>query len=141
MTFIYLCIFCSFLCGIHRESYKKCINWLYSILWWLNLFSSIRLLLRVTSHWNPAVVNVWKAAFFKYFLPLSTLEGLPEGVSEVQTPSFQLFWVVGSHVRKFSEDVKVRGVSWWTKRENTTGNDDENHSPRPKALWRVKTSF
>lgn len=38
---------------------------------------------------------------------------LPEGVAEVHTPSFQLFWVMGCHVGKFSKDVKVRGVSWW----------------------------
>lgn len=71
----------------------------------------IRFLLWIT------VTNIWKvaAALFKYmmlFLPRRL--GLPEGVSKVHAPSFQLLWVVGGHVGKFSEDVKVRGVSWWT---------------------------
>lgn len=37
--------------------------------------------------------------------------GLPEGVSEVHTPPFQLFGVVRRHVGKLPEDVEVRGVS------------------------------
>lgn len=50
---------------------------------------------------------------FKYvfLLPLQMLVGLPEGVSEMHTPSLQLLWVVGCHVGKFSEDVEVCGVS------------------------------
>lgn len=44
---------------------------------------------------------------------------LPEGVSEVHTPSLQLLWVVGRHVGELSEDVEVRGVSWWRKKKNT----------------------
>lgn len=39
------------------------------------------------------------------------LGGLPEGVSEVNTPSFELLWVVGGHVGELSEDVEVCGVS------------------------------
>lgn len=37
--------------------------------------------------------------------------GLPERVSEMYTPSFQLLRVVGCHVGKFSEDVEVCSVS------------------------------
>lgn len=48
-------------------------------------------------------------------VPLWTQGGLPEGVSEVNTPSLQLLRVVGRHVGEFSEDVEVRGVSWWSK--------------------------
>lgn len=44
------------------------------------------------------------------FVPLQA--ELPEGVSEVHTPSLQLLWVVGRHVGELSEDVEVRGVSW-----------------------------
>lgn len=44
-------------------------------------------------------------------VPLWTPGGLPEGVSEVNTPSLQLLRVVGRHVGEFSEDVEVRGVS------------------------------
>lgn len=61
---------------------------------------------------------IWKvaAALFKYvtvFLP----GGLPEGVPEVHTPSFQLLRVVGRHVGKLPEDVKVCGVSWWRRKQ------------------------
>lgn len=40
---------------------------------------------------------------------------LPEGVSEVDAPPFQLLRVVRSHVGKLSEDIEVRGVSWGSK--------------------------
>lgn len=40
------------------------------------------------------------------------LGGLPEGVSEMDTPSLELLRVVGGHVGEFSEDVEVCGVSW-----------------------------
>lgn len=49
------------------------------------------------------------------FVPLQAAGSwaeLPEGVSEVHTPSLQLLWVVGRHVGELSEDVEVRGVSW-----------------------------
>lgn len=36
---------------------------------------------------------------------------LPEGVSEVHTPPFQLLGVVRRHVGELPEDVQVRGVS------------------------------
>lgn len=45
--------------------------------------------------------------------------GLPEGVSEVHTPPFQLFGVVRRHVGKLPEDVEVRGVSWWGEETKT----------------------
>lgn len=48
---------------------------------------------------------------------------LPEGVSEVHTPSLQLLWVVGRHVGELSEDVEVRGVSWWRKKKTQNVND------------------
>lgn len=51
-------------------------------------------------------------ALFKYDLPdISSIRGLPEGVSEMYTPPLQLLWVVGGHVRKLSEDVQVSSVS------------------------------
>lgn len=52
------------------------------------------------------------AALFKYNLvALRVFSGLPEGVSEVHAPTLQLLWVVGRHVGKLPEDVKVCGVS------------------------------
>lgn len=40
-----------------------------------------------------------------------TVGGLPEGVSEVHAPPFQLLGVVGRHVGKLPEDVEICGVS------------------------------
>lgn len=70
----------------------------------------------------------WLLALFKYyvFCPLQTLGGLPEGVSEVHTPPFQLLWVVWCHVGKFPEDVKVCGVTWWRKKKEKKKINDEN---------------
>lgn len=50
--------------------------------------------------------------------PAGSSAELPEGVSEVHTPSLQLLWVVGRHVGELSEDVEVRGVSWWRKKKH-----------------------
>lgn len=80
---------------------------------------------------------------------------LPEGVSEVHTPSLQLLWVVGRHVGELSEDVEVRGVSWWRKKKTQNVNDGKwfewdlirhgEEKERKKSLtwffWTVKTSF
>lgn len=55
--------------------------------------------------------------------PAGSSAELPEGVSEVHTPSLQLLWVVGRHVGELSEDVEVRGVSWWRKKKTQNVND------------------
>lgn len=82
---------------------------------------------------------------------------LPEGVSEVHTPSLQLLRVVGRHVGELSEDVEVRGVSWWGRRKtkqnteckmmenDSTERSDSSQKRKKKSLtwffWSVKTSF
>lgn len=88
--------------------------------------------------------------------PAGSSAELPEGVSEVHTPSLQLLWVVGRHVGELSEDVEVRGVSWWRKKKTQNVNDGkwfewdlirhgEEKEKKKKSLtwffWTVKTSF
>lgn len=62
-VYLFMHFFVAF--SVHRESYKKCINWLYSILWWLNLFSSIRLLFSLKSSCGECL----EGCIFQVFSP------------------------------------------------------------------------
>lgn len=69
-----------------------------------------------TSHMMTTAVNSGrKIALLKAVM--SSVGRLPEGVPEVNAPSFQLFRVVGGHVGKFSKDVQVGGVTWWERKK------------------------
>lgn len=51
--------------------------------------------------------------FIKQYLHLllTDIMRLPEGVTEVNAPPFQLLRIVGGHVGKLTENIQVRGVT------------------------------